>query len=148
MHKFPLFIALCVALSFYSVMTTANPKLEVLGDGEYAIYSREVVKSHLVQRRVASGIGYIYYTDSQNAEALRQKFNYIDGESIVIEAKSAHGVFAQLGVREVSAGNGIFYGYSPRGKSFIKSDGRKINLQVVERNGSTVVGWPVILGSY
>jgi len=121
-----------------------NPRLELLGEGEYAIYSREDVRSSLVDRRVASGIGFIYYTTSENAAELRAKFTHIDGESIVLPRISGKQVLKKLGYQEVSKG----YGYSPRGKDFIKVNGQRVNLQVVERNGSTVVGWPVILGAY
>jgi len=98
-------------------------------------------------RRVSSGIGYIYYTDSGNAAALRARFTHIDGESIVCHF-SAQQVFKKLGYHQVSSGGGISYGYSAKGREFIKSGGRKINLQVAERGGVTVVGWPVILGGY
>jgi len=143
--KLPLYIALCISLIYYSSAAAENPRLELLGSGEYAIYSRENIHSPLVTRRVASGIGFIYYTDSGNAAELRAKFDIIDGESIVLPAAfSAQQIFRKLGYREVSPG----YGYSPRAKTSITSDGQRINLQVASRNNSTVVGWPVILGVY
>ena len=145
---FPLYIALCVALIYYSAATAGNPALEILGGGEYAIYSREDVASPLITRRISSGIGYIYYCESSDAAMLRQKFTHIDGESITLNNKSAGEVFRALNYRHVSGSGGIFYGYSPRGLEFIKSGGAKINLQIAERNGTTVVGWPVILGGY
>jgi len=148
MYKLPLYIALCVSLVYYAIAVVENPRLEVLGDGEFAIYSREDVRSALVQRRVASGIGFIYYTDSGNAAELRAKFSKIDGESIVLGQKTAGQIFRKLGYREVSFSGRITYGYSPRARTFITSEGQRVNLQVVERNGTTVVGWPVILGSY
>jgi len=153
--KFPLYVALCVSLIYYSFATTANPRLEVLGEGEYAIYSREDVKSSLVDRRVSSGIGFIYYVDSKDVAELRGKFAKIDGESIVISGKSAREIFKKLGYTLVdgrdsstSLGMTSYYGYSPRGLLCIKSGQQKINLQVVERGATTVVGWPVVLGSY
>jgi len=146
--KLSLYIALCVSLVFYSVATVENPRLEILGEGEFAIYSREDVRSPLVVRRVASGIGFIYYTDSGSAAELRAKFDNIDGESIVVSGKSARQVLGVLGYREVSSGGGVWYGYSPRGRDFISVEGQRVNLQVVERNGTTVVGWPVILGVF
>ena len=146
---FPLYIAVCVSLVYYSVAMASNPRLEVLGAGEYAIYSREVVTSPLVTRRVASGIGFIYYADSADVAELRAKFDVIDGESIVLDgAVFAREVFKKLGYNQTSSNGGIYYGYSPRALAFIKTSGQKVNLQVVERNGSTVVGWPVILGGY
>jgi len=148
MAKFPLYIALCAALIYYSLAMQQNPRLEVLGEGIYAIYSREDIRSSYVTRRVSSGIGYIYYTDSKNATMLRERFNSIDGESIEVHGQSAKQIFRMLGYKEVSYCGDIYYGYSTRGRSFIKADSKRINLQVVERDGRTVVGWPVILGSY
>jgi hypothetical protein len=133
---------------YYSVAAMENPHLEILGSGEYAIYSRDDIKSPLVTRRISSGIGYIYYTDSGNAGQLREKFKHVDGESITLSAISAGEIFRQLRYIQVSSTDNIYYGYSPRGLGFIKSGGQKINLQVAERNGVTVVGWPVILGGY
>jgi len=144
MSKFPLYLALCISLVYYSLATATNPHLEILGEGEYAIYSREDIASSLITRKVNSGIGFIYYTDSSNASTLREKFDSIDGESIVLSGVTAKEVFKKLGYQEVSPG----YGYSPRAKSFIKVNGQKISLQVVERGNTTVVGWPVVLGSY
>jgi hypothetical protein len=94
------------------------------------------------------GIGFAYYMDSKHAEQVRESFNNIDGESIVLRGVSASEVFGKMGYEVVKTSAGIYYGYSPRGKEFIKLGRDKINLQVVERNGSTVVGWPVILGVY
>ena len=148
MFKLPLYLALCMALIFYSVATTESPRLEVLGHGEYAIYSREDVQSPLVTRRLTSGIGFIYYTNSENAAALRGQFTNIDGESIVLHGTSAPQIIRMLGYNQVSQNDNIYYAYSPRALAFIKSGGQKINLQIVERGGTTIVGWPVILGSY
>ena len=148
MAKFPLYIALCVSLIYYSLATAANPRLEILGEGEYAIYSREDIRHHLIDKKISSGIGFIYYTNSANAVALRTQFDNIDGESIMLRGLSAKEVFKKLGYSEVSASGDMYCGYSPRGLTFIKNGQKKINLQVVERANSVVVGWPVILGSY
>lgn len=144
MSKFPLYIALCAVLIFYALAAVENPSLEILGEGTYSIYSRQDVSSPLVTRCVSSGIGFIYYAHSKDASALRALFDHIDGESIEIPGISARQVFKKLGAKEVSSG----YGYSPKWRDFIKVGGQRINLQVVERGETTVVGWPVILGSY
>lgn len=148
MVKLPLYIALCVALVYYSFAAAENPRLEVLGKGTYAIYSRQNISSSLILRRVSSGIGFIYYTDTSSAAALRTKFNNIDGESIQLQGPTVRQIFRKLGYKEVTSSGDIYYGYSPRGRSTIKSDGRRINLQIAERNGVITVGWPVILGTY
>jgi len=144
MFKFFLYIPFCICLIYVSFVNTHDPALEVLGAGEYCIYSRDVVTSNLITKRIDSGIGYIYYCDSSDAAALRPLFKKIDGESIILENCSMQRVYKILNYKKV----GSHYGYSNRGRAFIKDGNTKINLQVVQRGDVTVVGWPVILGSY
>ena len=144
MFKFFLYIALCVCFIYASFVNLRDPALEVLGRGEYCIYSRDVVTSPLITKTLNSGIGFIYYCESTDAKQLRKLFTKIDGESLTLEDFSTHLVFKKLNYKKVIPG----YGYSARGKTFIKNGKSKINLQVVARDNVVIVGWPVILGSY
>ena len=151
--KFILFATLCIALVAHFFITIDNPQLEALGAGDFFIYSREVVASPLVISTTHVGFGIIYKTRAENAMELRRKFDVIDGESITLDrAKSTRDVLRLLGHEVVDEHSGggkvVTYAFSGRGREFIVSDGRRINLQVVERGGRTSVGWPVILGSF
>ena len=150
MVKIPLYIAFCVALIFVSLSTPYSPRLEMLGSGEFAIYSREYVMSPLVTRRIESGLGFIYFTHSANAQRLRAKFTHIDGESITLDHhKPTRDILRKLGYRSVASNKpNIYYGFSSRATVFIRNGNTRINLQIAQRNGVTTVGWPVILGSF
>jgi|GEM_PF-1112488 len=152
--KFILYLTLCVCLIFIGLNNVGEPPLEVLGSGEYCIYSRDAVESPLIEKRIDSGIGFMYYCKSSDAAKLRPLFTVIDGESITLENYSAAKVFKILNYKKISSSyivesaGGIYYGYSNKGLSFITYGSVKINLQVAVRGSVTTVGWPVILGGY
>jgi len=153
MIKLILFSTLCVILIFYHFETLSNPRLELLGCGEFSIYSREVITSPLITNTTNIGFGFIYTTHSSNANALREKFNIIDGESITLSNFICpQDILTQLGYTQISyqRGGGLFtiYAYSNRGRDFIRKTDHRINLQIAVRGGRVTVGWPVILGSY
>ncbi|MCL2846193.1 MAG: hypothetical protein FWE38_00715 [Firmicutes bacterium] len=150
--KFIVFVAGCAALLVWHFGTMGNPQLETLGNGEFRIYSRELVNSPLVERRIDIALGHVYITSSHNAAALRAKFNHIDGESIRLPRTNASEILNRLGhhvvsTQQIHAGH-ITYAHNTRGRDFITSDGRRINLQIVERAHETIVGWPILLGGY
>ena len=147
--KLCLFVAMCACLVFYSFAGVANPNLENLGHGEYSFYSTDVVTSELITRTTDLGFSFIYHCDSRDAAEVRRLFGRIDGESIKLHDKaSATSVLRTLGYTEVSRTGTMVYAYSPRGKSFIRADGQRVNLQVAYSGNTVIVGWPVILGSY
>jgi len=146
--KLCIFIALCGCLVFYSIAAPVDPALENLGAGEYHIYSTENVSSELVTKTTDLGFSYIYHCESSDAAQLRSLFTHIDGESIVLENKSAAQVLRTLRYKEISRTDDIVYAYSPRGRTFINAGNKRVNLQIAKSNNTLVVGWPVILGSY
>ena len=156
MFKFFLYIALCVCLIYVNFANQRDPALEILGQGEYCIYSRDNILLNptavdLIIKRIESGIGYIYYCKSQDAKTLRPLFFKIDGESLSLcnTSQSANTILRKLKYKAVSSDiSGNLYGYSDYGKTFVKNGNKKINLQISIRNNTTTIGWPVILGSY
>jgi len=148
--KFLIFTGACVALIFYHFAALDNPRLETLGPGQFRIYSREDITSPLIYNRISIATGFIYVTCSTNAPQLRQKFTHIDGESITLSTpKTARQVLSQLGHHKVeqhiSSVMTTTYAHSNRARAFITSGSNRINLQIIERDGVTTVGWPVIL---
>jgi hypothetical protein len=150
--KFCIFAAACVCLIYYSLTVHTNPTLESLGAGEYTIYSRENVQSNLVTRRIDTGLGFMYFTHSQNAAALRALFRNIDGESITLTNINARTILKKLNYSRVSTSfDGIMqitYAYSNRGHQFITVNNSRVNLQIAETHNRVTVGWPVILGTF
>ena len=139
--KLCLFVAMCACLVFYSTATVTDPQLEKLGNGEYQIYSAQLVESSLVTNCQDTGFSYIYSCDSKNAGNLRKLFTKIDGESITIKNKSAKSVLDTLNYRQVSqsvlGSIKTIYAYSARAKTFIKDGKQKINLQIYRASSSS-----------
>jgi len=144
---------MCASLVVWHFETVSNPRIEVLGSGQFRFYSRERIHSPLIYGTIQIATGFIYITTSDNAPLLRRKFSQIDGESLTLDyAKSKREILHILGYTAVSTQNNsvmqITYAYSGRGLSFIRSGRDRINLQISNRSGVVTVGWPVILGSY
>ena len=153
MIKFVMYVTLCVCLIFWHFAHLQNPALEVLGAGEFRIYSRQKVESHLISRRIDIALGHVFITASYNANALRAKFTHIDGESITLNWRiPARYILNKLGYHKIESQTihrmHITYAYSARGRDFITSGSDRINLQIVERANSTTIGWPILLGGY
>jgi len=134
----------------YHFAALDNPRLETLGDGEFRIYSRQDITSPLVTNRIAIATGFIYTTHSDNAAELRAKFTHSDGESITLtQPQTARQILSQLGHHQVSQHTSAImtttYAHNNRHRKFVTSGQNRINLQIIERDGVTTVGWPVIL---
>lgn len=56
--------------------------------------------------------------------------------------------FLQAYTEELLTVGSCEYGYSPLIKNYLVINGKKINVQIVYKDGYVVVGTPVILGSY
>jgi len=148
--KFLVFAAVCISLVFYHFATMDNPRLELLGAGEFRIYSRQDVDSPLVTNRISIATGFIYVTCASNAAELRDKFTQVDGESITLaNHMSARDVLSRLGHvlvdQHTSAIMQTTYAHSNRHRASVRNGNYRVNLQIIERGGVTTVGWPVIL---
>ena len=150
---FALFIAGSFALVLVHFTSLENPRLEVLGAGELRIHSRQHIESPLISRVYQTALGFTYITSSDSATLLREKFHTIDGESFTPERKmSKREILNILGhqIVETQANHIVqtTYAFSNRGRDFIMSGTRRVNLQIAQRDNQITVGWPVILGSF
>ena len=121
--------------------------------GEHAFYTTDRIESPLVTRKVDLGFAFIYFTASDNAMELRQKFSRIDGESVTISnTRPIDSILQSIGAREISTSRihnlHIVYAYSPRVPTFITKNNARINIQIAVRYDRITIGWPIILGSY
>jgi len=151
--KFCIFISTCLSLVFYGVVGPANINLDDFFSGDYAFYSTAVIESPLITSVDFTGFSYIYHCKSSNASKIRPLFTDEDGESVTFIGNIQNtAVLKNLGARIVSesdaGGIGIIYAYTPKISAYITENGKKINLQIAQREETTTIGWPVILGSY
>lgn len=51
-------------------------------------------------------------------------------------------------VEQLNTGATIIYAYTNKINSSVKVDGEKVNLQIAHYNDYSIVGWPLILGSF
>lgn len=138
-----------ISLCFYSVFAPSHIELDKIGQGLYSFYSTENVESDYIIRRVDLGYSYIYECESENATFLRKQFTKIDGESLRIEGREpVRPILKKFNARPIADTNYGIFAYTPRHSKYIYEGGRKINLQIVRNNEYTIIGWPVILGSY
>jgi len=151
---------------FHSIASpSGNPRLEILGSGEYSFYSTETISSDLIIKTVNLGFSNIYVCNSKDANKVRALFTNIDGESISIaNVKNIQAILRKLNYdavarfckagsyRKISqsniAGHQIIYAYSPRAAAYITDNRQKINLQIAQSSNALIIGWPVILGSF
>ena len=151
--KFCIFLSLSICLIFYGVITPRQFGLENYFAGEYAFYSTDLVESPLVTRRQELGFSFIYFTRSEDAAELRRLFTRIDGESITLDIKqSTSEILKKLQARQVSRDRigdlTTIYAYSPKVPTYIIVDGERINIQIAQANNRTLIGFPIILGSF
>lgn len=149
-----IFITICACLVFAGITNPHNPTLEILGEGEYSIYTTQYITSPLINKTRDLGYAYIYTFPSKNAEVIRPLFSHIDGESLLLTntQKTTDWVLNKLNYKTVSQttmnSTTIIYAHSPRAKTFVRDGNKKINMQISRTENTLIIGWPVILGSY
>lgn len=75
------------------------------------------------------------------------------GESIVIENLELSNAIETLKARVIKTeflddGTTVIYAYTNLISKFVKLENQKTNLQIAIRNEKTVIGWPLIIGSF
>ena len=106
---------------------------------------------------------YIVYTSKDNSEnSVDLGFCYMNskpvtnnviGESISIENLEVGSAITTLKARVIKTetledGTCVIYAYSSLIDENITVDGKKVNLQIATKGNRSVIGWPLILGSY
>lgn len=82
----------------------------------------------------------------------RQKIFFKTGESIIVSEQYENSILqlldAKIVFKETSSRGTSVYGYSKKLKNSINVKGQKINLQIFYGEDKTVLGSPIILGSF
>jgi hypothetical protein len=145
------FLTLLILTVLIAVTYPAKTLDKAAGDGKISFYSdKEFFVSGASTEK--NGIGYVLTADIEDAEKIRRKLPEISGESIEIYGGSAKNILGYLNAEVVSREeiDGILFinAYSRYLKGYVKSNGRKINLQIaVYEDGKIIAGTPLILGS-
>lgn len=105
-------------------------------DGEYLAYTKEYQQDSV-------DLGFCYMV--KNAD------NVI-GESIKIDNLEVGSAIRDLDMKvaytEYLSGTTIIYGYTKKIPDSVNVDGEKINIQIAYNEEYSVIGWPLILGSF
>lgn len=108
--------------------------------GEYIAYTSEDSGEDCID------LGFCY-VNSKPVE------NCVVGESIEIENCEVASALSVLNARVVKTeyledGTTIIYAYSNLINEKVEVFGKKVNLQIATKNERTIIGWPLILGSF
>lgn len=79
--------------------------------------------------------------------------NELIGESIVVQNFEVGSAIKVLNARVIKTecledGTNVIYAFTTLIDDKVKVDGENVNLQIATRNNTTVIGWPLILGSF
>ena len=108
--------------------------------GDYTVYTSQSNEEDCVD------LGFCY----MNSKPVT---NSVIGESLVIENLEVGDALNKLKARVVKTeyledGTTVIYAISSLIKTNVDVDGKKVNLQIANKDNRFVVGWPLILGSY
>lgn len=110
-------------------------------DGEYLAYTSTPISPEYI----FTGSAYINYGKVDVKELI--------GESLTIKNLEVGAALKTLNARVIysenlASGAMVIYAYSPKIHKNVKFNNKKVNLQIAVYNDYSVVGWPLILGSF
>ena len=105
---------------------------------------------------------YTVYTSSSTENGVDLGFCYMNskpvsesivGESLVVENFEVASAIDILNARVVKTeyledGTTVIYAYTNLINETVKVDNERVNLQIATKNDRTIIGWPLILGSF
>ena len=109
-------------------------------DGEYVAYSNEP----LSERCVDLGCCYMNYGAVDGM---------VIGESITVERLEIASAIESLSAKVVKTevlndGTNVIYCFTDKIDCNVMLDGKRVNIQIAEKDEYSVIGWPLILGSF
>lgn len=136
---------LVVAILFLILITGADNKraftLLDFFDGEYYAYT----ETQIFEDSVDLGFCYMNNKVIENEE--------LKGESMVVYNFEPYAALNALSAKIIETeyledGSVVMYAYSPLIRETVKFGNKRVNLQICHKNEYSVVGWPLILGSF
>ena len=136
-----LMVVICVALILmFTVNERENFSLLDYFSGEYTVYTSNKNEENAVD------LGFCYIGDKKMS-------NSILGESIEVENIEPLEALKSLNAKIVKTevlenGTTIIYAYSGLINKNVLVFNKKVNLQIAIRDDITIIGWPLIMGSF
>lgn len=106
-------------------------------DGEYIAYTKEYQEDSI-------DLGFCY---------MSSKADSLIGESIRIDDLEIGSAISDLKVKVINTecldnGTIVIYGYTSKISDSVEVDNKKINVQIAHNDDYSIIGWPLILGSF
>ena len=138
MKKLLVFIALIVI--FLSGNKAETFTLTDYFDGEYSSYTKNPINNSSIN------LGCCYLNPSVSTDN-------IVGESIVVQdleiSTAINNLNAKIILTEILDDETlVIYAYSDKINKHVEVDNHKVNVQIAEKQGFSIIGWPLILGSF
>ena len=110
-------------------------------DGEYYAYSNSPISNHYIF------LGSCYMNIGE------VNSNDIVGESMIIENFEPIAAIEELNGKIIfteflDTGASVIYAYTDKIGRYVNVNGEKVNIQIAQYNDYSVIGWPLILGSF
>lgn len=110
-------------------------------DGEYYAYSNSPISNHYIF------LGSCYMNIGE------VNSNDIVGESMIIENFEPIAAIEELNGKIIfteflDTGASVIYAYTDQIGRYVNVNGEKVNIQIAQYNDYSVIGWPLILGSF
>lgn len=110
-------------------------------DGEYYAYSNSPISNHYIF------LGSCYMNIGE------VNSNDIVGESMIIENFEPIAAIEELNAKILfteflDTGASVIYAYTDQIGRYVNVNGEKVNVQIAQYNDYSVIGWPLILGSF
>ena len=110
-------------------------------DGEYYAYSNSPISNHYIF------LGSCYMNIGE------VNSNDIVGESMIIENFEPISAIEELNGKIIfteflDTGASVIYAYTDQIGRYVNVNGEKVNIQIAQYNDYSVIGWPLILGSF
>ena len=110
-------------------------------DGEYYAYSNSPISNHYIF------LGSCYMNIGE------VNSNDIVGESMIIENFEPIAAIEELNAKILfteflDTGASVIYAYTVQIGRYVNVNGEKVNIQIAQYNDYSVIGWPLILGSF
>lgn len=130
-----------IMVLFYAHSLNTNFTLKNYFKGTYTSYSN-------VETKNSTNLGFCYLNTSVD---IPQK--HLIGESIILENIELNSALTSLKAKVVKTEClenclVVIYAYTPLIKCNVNINNKKVNLQIAHKNEKTIIGWPLILGSF